>query len=182
MIRAALVALALTLATPAGAMASGDRVASVYALIAQRLSLMKPVAAWKHVNSIPVEDREREVVVIGRTTAGAAEHGLAAGTVGPFFETQIEAAKAIQRCWIARWSTGEASAPIDPPDLKANIRPKLIKIGNALTAAIEATLSLGQGFGSDGAAGFAGAVDLDCLDRESRGAIYVALTRIRLAE
>jgi chorismate mutase len=182
MIRAALVVLALALAAPTSATASEERAASVYELIAQRLALMQPVAAWKHVNGVPVEDREREVVVIERATAGAAKHGLASATVGPFFEAQIEAAKAIQRCWIARWSSGVAAAPIDPPDLKADIRPNLIKIGNLLTAAIQSTLGNGSRFESGGAAAFARAVDLDCLDRESRGAIYAALIRIRLVE
>ena len=182
MIRAALVVLAFSLTAPTSALASEERAATVYRLIAQRLALMQPVAAWKHANGIPVEDREREAVVIDRATAGAVKNDLASATIEPFFEAQIEAAKAIQRCWIARWSSGVAPAPTDPPDLKADIRPKLIKIGDSLTAAIEVTLGDELRFDGGGAARFAGEVDIDCLDRESRGAIYAALTRIRLAQ
>ncbi|NIP77428.1 MAG: chorismate mutase, partial [Xanthomonadales bacterium] len=63
----------------------------------------KPVAAWKHARGKPVEDLEREAVVVDRAAADAAAAGLDPETARPFFMAQIDAAKSVQHCWIARW-------------------------------------------------------------------------------
>jgi hypothetical protein len=56
-----------------------------------------------------------------------------------FFTAQIEAAKAMQLCWIARWTNGAASPPAEAPDLSSEIRPRLSEIGDAQIAALAAT-------------------------------------------
>ncbi|MDH3665638.1 MAG: gamma subclass chorismate mutase AroQ [Paracoccaceae bacterium] len=180
MIRALAIAVLIALASgPAGA--DDPMRMLVYDLITQRLALMKPVAAWKHARGTPVEDLEREAVVVDRAAADAALAGLDPETARPFFVAQIEAAKAIQICWIARWEADEAAKMTDPPDLNSEIRPELLAIGTTLLDAIRLALAEGVDFDPDNASKFWEAVDLDCLDPAARDAIHRRLGGIRLA-
>ena len=111
-----------------------DPVAGTYGLIARRLSLMEPVAAWKWLHARPVEDLAREELVLAKATEAAVGAGLAPDGARAFFAAQIGAAKDIQSCWIARWHGGAAPAPESAPDLAEEIRPQLIEIGAALLA------------------------------------------------
>lgn len=167
----------LSVAMPAAADPLAD---AVFARIAERLALMKAVAAWKLAHGAAIEDPEREAVVLEEAAAAAAAAGLAAESAQPFFEAQIEAAKAIQRCWIARWDVGAPPGP--PPDLGTEIRPRLLAIGAALLANLGAALASGLVFERHRAADFATAVDLECLSPAARDAIYHALASLRLAE
>ncbi len=181
MIRIAIAAL-LAATFAGGPAPAGPHEEAVFTLISERLALMKPVAEWKFANATAVEDRTREAIVLKKAVADAAEAGLDPATVRPFFRAQIEAAKVIQACWIDRWRTGRAAPAAEPPDLASGIRPKLVDIGSRLLAAIRESLASGARFGAAGAADFNAVAAPDCLDREHRGAIYVTLARIRLAE
>ncbi len=180
MIRALAIAALLAL-SPGPAGADDPLRMMVYDLITQRLALMKPVAAWKDAQGAPVADVERELVVIDRAVADAALAGLDPESARPFFAAQIDAAKAIQTCWIARWEAGEAAKMTDPPDLKSQVRPELLAIGTALLYAIRRALAAGVDFDPDHAEKFWEAVDLDCLDPAVRDAIHRRLGGIRIA-
>jgi chorismate mutase-like protein len=166
----------LAVAMPAAADPLAD---AVFAGIAERLALMEPVAAWKRINGAAVEDLAREAVVLEEAAAAAEEAGLVAETARPFFEGQIEAAKEIQRCWIARWNAG-APLPRPPPDLMTDIRPRLLEIGAQLLDDIEAALLSGMVFDQTLAADFATMADLDCLSPAARDAVYRELAGVRL--
>jgi len=116
---------------------------SVDDLIVERLALMKDVATYKYLNGIPVEDLEREAVVVAHAADKARAAGLSGDAMVPFFEAQIDAAKAIQTCWIARWDSNDAPPPVDAPNLETEIRPRLIELGDALIAALAADTSDG---------------------------------------
>jgi chorismate mutase len=174
---AALVAM-LVVAAPAVAEPLAD---AVFERVAERLALMEPVAAWKRAHGVAVEDAAREQVVLDKATGQAAAAGLAAETARPFFEAQIDAAKLIQRCWLNRWDAG-APPPGPPPDLKAEIRPKLLEIDAALLSAIANALAAGVAFDQTRAKDFAAAVDLDCLPAPARDAVYEALAALRRAQ
>lgn len=174
-------ALAILLALPAPVLA--DPLAdAVFEGIAGRLSLMKPVAAWKRANGVAVEDREREAVVLENATAAAAEAGLDPAAARPFFAAQIAAAKDIQRCWLARWDAGEASPPEDAPDLKTEIRPALLELGRALLESTAAALAQDIAFDETYAADYAAAADIDCLSAARRDAVYDSLGDLRLGQ
>lgn len=111
---------------------------SLVDLIEARLALMKHVAAYKHLNDIAIEDREREAVVLAHAVAKAEAHGLDGASVVLFFTAKIDAAKAIQQCWFDRWRHGSADTPTEAPDLHNEIRPRLIIIGDKLVAMIAA--------------------------------------------
>lgn len=157
-----------------------DPVAGTYGLIARRLSLMEPVAAWKWLHARPVEDLAREELVLAKATEAAVGAGLAPDGARAFFAAQIGAAKDIQSCWIARWHGGAAPAPESAPDLAEEIRPQLIEIGAALLAAIGTALAEGDSFAAGGSAAFDAAVAVDCLSDPHRDAVYRALTGLAL--
>ncbi|MEO0820574.1 MAG: gamma subclass chorismate mutase AroQ [Pseudomonadota bacterium] len=175
---ATLLALA---AAPAQAGAADRAEEAVFTRIAERLALMMPVAAWKMERGAPVEDKAREAVVLDKAAEAAEAEGLSGESARPFFAAQIEAAKDIQRCWIARWEAGEASPPAETPDLKTEIRPELIRLGAEILASIRAALDAGAGFGAESAPAFRDAVALDCLSDPSRNAILEALAGVRPA-
>jgi len=108
------------------------------ALMEQRLELMPLVAAYKWHHQLPVEDPEREAVVVAESAEDALRYGLVPATIARLFEVQIEAAKAIQAYWIAEWRAGRAVPPV-APDLAGRIRPELSRIGAAIVAAAAQT-------------------------------------------
>ena len=160
--------------TTAGA-ARGDA-ASILDLVEARLALMKPVAAFKFDQSLPVEDLAREAVVLEKATEQAKAQGIDAVLARQFFRAQIEVAKEIQHCWIARWQAGEATVLEDVPDLKAEIRPQLIEIGQALLKAVATQLKAGM-LGSE-----MRPPSLDCLSQASGESLSETLGALRLAD
>ncbi|MBF9060662.1 gamma subclass chorismate mutase AroQ [Rhodobacterales bacterium HKCCSP123] len=130
--------LALALSAPlaiGAARAEGDATA-LPGLITERLSLMRDVAAWKFLRELPVEDLPREAAVLEAMATRAEELGLAPAPLVAFSAAQIEAAKAIQSCWIDRWTGGAAPAPTEAPDLAAVIRPEILRIDAALVGLV----------------------------------------------
>ena len=143
---------------------------------------MKEVAAWKRAEGVDVEDLAREAVVLQKMREAAAHEGILASTATLFFEAQIAAAKEIQRCWISRWEAGTAVPPDPVPDLKLEIRPRLIEVGRQLLAAVKASLDEGVAYGESGIGEFAEAVNPDCLTPETRNTIHASLAELRLAD
>ncbi len=170
---AIVLAIAVLGSTPG--IAGGTDSDSLAQLIVMRLDLMDEVAAYKFLNDVPVEDREREAVVLSRAVEAAEDAGLDGATTVAFFSAQIEAAKAIQSCWIERWRRGDASAPAAAPDLTGAIRPRLIEIGDTMIAAIADR------------AGQPGEIDpgalptIDCLAQDKADAIVTSLATVSTA-
>lgn len=134
------IALALGGPMPGGMAraAAPEDAATLPGLITERLSLMVDVAAWKYLHGLPVEDLAREADVLEAMAAQAGELGLEPGPLVAFSAAQIEAAKAVQSCWIARWTGNAAAAPTGAPDLAAEIRPEILRIDAALVALVAA--------------------------------------------
>ncbi|MEM7122003.1 MAG: gamma subclass chorismate mutase AroQ [Pseudomonadota bacterium] len=129
-------ALLIAIVWPLPLQAGGATEQTIVELIHARLSLMDEVAAYKLLNDVPIEDQEREAVVLAHAVEAAEDVGLDGATTVAFFSAQIEAAKAIQVCWMERWRQGESPVPEGAPDLAGVIRPQLIEIGDALIATI----------------------------------------------
>ena len=165
--------LALVLVGPAGSGLAADA-SEIQRLMESRLAVMKDVAAFKHLRGVAVQDLEREAVVLKKAVEGAAAKGLVPETVTPFFRAQIEAAKAIQHCWIARGRDGCAATPSRAPDLKTEVRPRLVEIGGQLVAAIADTPATAMPIQAAPPA-------LDCLPAKEAGDIATALGGVRKA-
>jgi cyclohexadienyl dehydratase len=109
----------------------------LYTLVAERLSLMRDVAAFKWLNDRPVEDTAREQVVVDSAVTVALNQGLQPKAAEAFFREQIEAAKDIQRYWFETWRTG--AGPETAPDLVAAVRPRLLLLGDQIIAGLGRT-------------------------------------------
>ena len=68
----------------------------IFSTINERLSYMEDVALFKAQNHLPIEDIQRESVVINKAKVSASEQGLDPEIVKDFFQAQISVAKAIQ--------------------------------------------------------------------------------------
>ncbi|MEM9314647.1 MAG: gamma subclass chorismate mutase AroQ, partial [Pseudomonadota bacterium] len=103
-------------------------------LLNERLSHMRAVAAYKWIHHRPIEDREREARVLDAAELAGLRHRLRRESTRAFFVAQIEAAKDIQRYWFDRWAVG--GAPTSAPDLSAELRPELLRLGDAIVGAL----------------------------------------------
>jgi cyclohexadienyl dehydratase len=112
-----------------------DQVRQIFALIDKRLELMQAVAAWKYVHQRPVLDDVRESSVLEATVAQAQTFGISAEPVRELFALQMRLAREMQQRFIDQW-TAAGGVPAAPPDLNAELRPQLDKLGVQLMQAI----------------------------------------------
>ena len=154
----------------------------VFGLVGQRLALMKGVAHWKYVHGVQIEDLDREAIVLDRSVAVAVAEGIDDDSVRAFFQSQIDAAKDIQHCWIARWQAGEGLPEGEPPDLTEQVRPQLLQIGESLIASLPGLLADGATWDGSNAQVFEAEVDVECLSADKRSAIYESLVQIEPKE
>jgi cyclohexadienyl dehydratase len=106
--------------------------ADLTALVAERLSYMREVAAYKWLAQLPVEDVQREQKVLALTDEQSLRYGLQRGASEEFFRLQMEAAKDIQRYWFQQWRSGRVEPPVTAPDLVQALRPRLGDLGAAI--------------------------------------------------
>jgi len=97
---------------------------------------MPAVAAYKWTHGLPVEDLEREALVLAQAERSGLRFGLRIQTVATLFEAQIGAAKEIQHYWFERWAAGERVPEV--VDLNGVLRPQIIALGNEILAAAAA--------------------------------------------
>lgn len=105
-------------------------VKTLFMLVNKRLSLMDEVANYKWHKKIPIEDIEREQIVLANAGKGAARFNLEAHSSRAFFSAQIAAAKEIQRTWFKQWR--KKGAPQNFIELTTVIRPQLIELGEQI--------------------------------------------------
>lgn len=141
-------------------------------LIDQRLELMKPVALFKYRNHVPVEDLEREAIVLDNATRASQEHGIDPKTSRLFFQVQMKAAKEIQAYWFTRFDQDRPRGPT--PDLLGHLRPRLITLGDRIIEAIAASESLNRSWRDT----FVEYVDVEGLSDETRAELFQALIRV----
>ena len=103
--------------------------------MAERLALMPAVAEAKRLSGSPVHVPEREEIVIERAVSAARAAAFASGLPGAddaaveaFFRELMAAAGAIQEAVLA----GPAASPGEVPDLDAELRPALLRIGDRI--------------------------------------------------
>ena len=139
--------------------------------IHQRLALMQNVAAYKWLHSLPIEDSQREAIVVNAARQGALRQGIEPQSSKQFFFAQISAAKEIQEYWFEKWEAG--NAPLSAPDLTTEIRPRLIQLGDEILLQLHSSNSL---YGDSSA----GLLAVEGLTRNTRLALLDALKNIRL--
>ena len=103
----------------------------LFGLINQRLSYMEDVALYKGQHNIPIEDKEREAIVIANAAQSATLRGVEVKSAERFFTEQISAAKFVQQQVLRAYSKEEVELA-DPMDLDTQIRPALTTLGDAI--------------------------------------------------
>ncbi len=110
-----------------------DAIDHLVDLAVRRLALMPAVAWYKRAHGLPIEDRDRERVVLDAAVARAHGAGLDPGSLRESFALQVDLAKGVQR-----------DAPEHAPtlDLQSELRPALLRLGDRLVAAYAAAAPL----------------------------------------
>ncbi|PPG98216.1 gamma subclass chorismate mutase AroQ [Rathayibacter rathayi] len=101
------------------------------ALIVQRIDLADPVAGSKWLSGAPIDDAQREAVVVDEAVQRATEQGVDTELVRRVFRAQIEASKVVQRGLMEQWKQHPDEAPTSAPELGA-VRTRLDEIGGSL--------------------------------------------------
>ncbi len=176
--------LAISFNFPVSAGEKTAEAEKLFSLVNQRLTWMKDVAAFKWVNKKAIEDKAREEVVIAKAAESAGNEGLDVESAKSFFRVQIEAAKQIQNGWHKEWK--EKGFPKDAKfaDLKTEIRPALIKLGNEIIARIKTALPVLKNPDLSGELGkkIQSGVDVKYVDNRTKAALLEALAKIETAE
>ena len=115
-----------------------DAVASLVSLTKRRLELGEQVAAAKFFSGQPIEDPEREAMVLRDVARRAAEIGLDPEIGTSYFLTQIDASKRLQRRLHAMWRERPDSRPEYSPDLAAEVRPEMDRLTGEILLALKA--------------------------------------------
>jgi cyclohexadienyl dehydratase len=104
-------------------------------LIAARLKLMEPVAAWKYAHNIPVVNETREKKVLDATVQQARTLGIDPEAAHRLFSLQVLLARQVQQHFIDKWrSSGARVGPLR--DLDSDLRPALDQVGTRLLQSI----------------------------------------------
>ena len=104
--------------------------AELFKTINERLSYMEDVALFKAKNHRPIEDIQREKIVIEKAKEFASQQGFAPEIIQDFFHAQISVAKAIQYRYRADLLSQPSSR--QPRALDKEVRPALIRLGNQI--------------------------------------------------
>lgn len=118
--------------------AADTPIPALLALMNERLAVQVQVAQAKWNAKAPIEDKEREALLLASVVKLAGEHQVPPQTAEAFFRAQIEAGKAIQRTLFQRWQDTGQGRFADAPDLATTIRPALDRLTPALLTALAA--------------------------------------------
>lgn len=166
------------LCAPGHAKAGADE---IFLLINERLAYMEDVAAYKLENAKPVEDTDREAIVIEKAKQSAMRAGLDPASIEPFFRMQISAAKAIQYGYLADRVLTPDDARGTARDLNTEVRPELIRLGDAIVHSTSDFLKAGKRFTDAQLPEFLKAVDVPYLHREEKVRLFQSLKEIKLS-
>ncbi len=153
-----------------------DSAGELFSLINARLALMKDVAAFKWQADQPIEDLAREQVVLQSAAVSALDAGLVPTTSLDFFQLQMEAAKEIQHYWFDVYVSG--NPPTSAPDLNAEVRPRLLELGDAILRGLRETPAITK----YDLAAFQDAIAIEGLSDTTEQALFLALTRVQRFE
>jgi cyclohexadienyl dehydratase len=165
-------------AEPAFADPDAD-VREVFRLIGERLHSMHDVAAWKRLHREPIVDAPREQQVLEQTVRRAAALGLEPQSARELLALQIRLAVRVQQSLDASWQSG-APSPLQAPDLKTELRPRLDEIGAQLLRSLAlAAPQLREPGTATRLAGYARAIDVPQISDADREDLARAVAAIR---
>ena len=153
---------------------------ALFQTINQRLSYMEDVALYKAINHLPIEDVKREKLVLEKAKQAAKEKGLAPGSIEAFFKTQIAVAKAIQY----RYRADLLIQPTNkkPRDLKTEVRPALIRLGDEIILGITNHLKKYGSFDVSNLEKFSKELNVRYVKEKDKEALFEALKKIDILD
>ena len=153
--------------------AHNSDIEELFLLINERLSYMEHVALYKERTDSPIEDLEREAVVLMDAVETANELGLFGPSIESFFKAQISVAKAIQYRYRADWQSESPS--FVPLNLQETIRPKLTQIGESIVDKIATLYSNGEQIDEEHRDLFHNLIDIDNVSQQDRTRLFDSL-------
>lgn len=96
-------------------------------LLQARLDLMPDIALWKWQENQPIEDLERERMVLDRVAELAEKQAVCSDEARLFFQSQIDSAKSIQIKHHEAWRNS-------PPAPNKSVRPEITSIRQKIDA------------------------------------------------
>ena len=157
--------------------AESELTLSLFQTIDERLGYMEDVALFKAQNRNPIEDFEREKIVLSDAKELAASHGLDPNSMERFFIAQINAAKAIQYRYSAELLTREI--PTRSIDLQADIRPALDRLGSDIVTLFATLLQSRNSLGEEDREGLMKTLRSRLLTDAEREALFDAMLEVR---
>ncbi|MDC1287598.1 chorismate mutase [Gammaproteobacteria bacterium] len=150
----------------------------LFKAINDRLGYMEDVALFKAQNHLAIENIEREKVVIDKAKISAHEKGLDPDSVEEFFKAQISVAKAIQ----FRYRADLLSQPSfrEPKDLKREIRPQLLSLGDQIIQQMARYIEAYGSFKPTGFADFDAAINVAYVTTPDKQLLFEALQKVKL--
>ena len=153
--------------------AHNSDIEELFLLINERLSYMEHVALYKERTDSPIEDLEREAVVLMDAVETANELGLFGPSIESFFKAQISVAKAIQYRYRADWQSESPS--FVPLNLQETIRPKLTQIGESIVDKIATLYSNGEQIKEEHRDLFHNSIDIENVNQQDRTRLFDSL-------
>lgn len=151
----------------------------IFSVINERLSYMEDIAIFKTYEHLPVEDLQRERKLLDNMQTIALQQGLDPSSIEQFFMAQIAVAKAIQHRYRAEWQTNRPSRK--PLDLKTQIRPALIHLGEKMIKQMAKYCSVFGGFKSEQFNAFETAITIENVTESEKRILFNALLKVRMA-
>ncbi|WP_168204034.1 chorismate mutase [Aliikangiella coralliicola] len=144
----------------------------------ERLSYMEDVALFKANHHRPIEDIEREKLVIKKAVITARSLGIEATQIENFFQAQIAVAKAIQY----RYRADLLSKPTTrkPKDLQKFVRPELVQLGETIINKIAARIKSEGQFQPTQFSEFSEIIDVKYVSQSDKRLLFDALLKIKL--
>lgn len=150
----------------------------LFKTINERLSYMEDVALFKAQKSLPIENIEREKVVLDQAKISAHIKGLDPAHIEDFFNAQIAVAKAIQ----FRYRADLLSQPsvVKPKDLQKEVRPALLDLGDQIIKQIMAYIKTHGSIDSTLFSEFDSSINIKYVTTSDKKLLFGALRKVKL--
>ena len=149
----------------------------LFSTINQRLSYMEAVALFKAQKQLPIENIEREKVVLDKAKMSAHKQGLDPDHIEDFFKVQIAVAKAIQFRYRADllFETSVKKSK----DLQNEVRPALLKLGDHIIKKISMYLKNNGSIAPTLFSEFDAAIDIKYVTTSEKKHLFEALCKVK---
>lgn len=150
----------------------------VFNIINERLTYMEDVALFKAHRHLPVEDVEREKLVVAETIISAQNSGIDLTHLESFIRAQMSVAKAVQYRHRADFLS---NTPLrQPSDLQETVRPLLLRLNDRLIEQLAMYLESCGSFNADQYNEFEKAITVKYVTTSDKQLMFRALQEVAM--